>query len=251
MQSFLQHRRFRKAIENELSTDREKGHGAALDDATISRLTNIQSSRHQPPDATGRSLEAEDAETLSKEETADSLTNAPTEGLESFSSSSTESDFRSRTATQNQELPYDLRPEVSRLPTGAGASRYVTRVATVPTARLERSITSVGRSLTGVEVRKRTTNEGKGEPGLSTQVFVVGYEGADDELNPHNWPRYTKIYCCGIVASTGFIVGVASAIDSSVLEKAASDFGVSAVVESLATGKRLSPLSLANPTDAC
>jgi hypothetical protein len=42
---------------------------------------------------------------------------------------------------------------------------------------------SLGRMLTGVDVRTRKTNEGGPDQG---KVFVVGYQGPDDPLNPHN-----------------------------------------------------------------
>ena len=42
--------------------------------------------------------------------------------------------------------------------------------------------TNLGRVLTGIDVRRKTPEEGTGE------VFVVGYEGEHDPLNPHNWP---------------------------------------------------------------
>ena len=90
-----------------------------------------------------------------------------------------------------------------------------------------------GRAITGVNVRDRTTHEGE-KGGL---VFVVGYQGNDDPLNPHNWGVGIRIFSTVIIASIGFVVGVASAIDSSALPHAAAEFHVSEVVESLATGE--------------
>jgi len=88
-------------------------------------------------------------------------------------------------------------------------------------------------------VRDRTTTEGQGG-----QVFVVGYEGASDPLDPHNWSVGVRIRATTLIAGIGFVVGVASAIDASALEQASREFGVSEVVESLATGMFFSVLRL-------
>jgi hypothetical protein len=45
----------------------------------------------------------------------------------------------------------------------------------------------LGRSMTGVEVRQRTTREGK----KGQNVFIVDFQGENDPINPHKWP-YTK-----------------------------------------------------------
>jgi len=54
----------------------------------------------------------------------------------------------------------------------------------------QRSIgTALGMTLTGIDVRRRRTKEGGG----AGDVFVVGYEGERDDMNPHNWSRWTRI----------------------------------------------------------
>lgn len=54
----------------------------------------------------------------------------------------------------------------------------------------QRSIgTALGMTLTGIDVRRRRTKEGGG----AGDVFVVGYEGERDNMNPHNWSRWTRI----------------------------------------------------------
>jgi len=60
-------------------------------------------------------------------------------------------------------------------------SDNLSRAGTTATRRSEG--TALGISLTGINVRDRTTDEGK----RGDQVFVVGYEGDNDLLNPHNW----------------------------------------------------------------
>lgn len=49
--------------------------------------------------------------------------------------------------------------------------------------------TNLGRALTGIDVRESTKTEGGG----SGKVFVVGYEGDNDIMNPHNWSLATRI----------------------------------------------------------
>ncbi|OCL07646.1 MFS general substrate transporter [Glonium stellatum] len=68
------------------------------------------------------------------------------------------------------------------------------------------------------------------------QVFVVGYEGDNDPLNPHNWRYSTRIMATLMIAGIGAVVGVASSIDSSAIREAAVEFGVSEVTGSLVTG---------------
>ncbi|KAH6664086.1 major facilitator superfamily domain-containing protein [Halenospora varia] len=114
----------------------------------------------------------------------------------------------------------------------------------------------MGHALSGIEVRQlsqqliqiRTRRSGDGRTNTNTNtksgekegeretVFVVSYENANDHQNPHNWPLSTRIFSTIMIASIGFIVGFASSVDSATLTQAASDFGVSEVTESLATG---------------
>lgn len=61
-----------------------------------------------------------------------------------------------------------------------GVSNTAQRVLTAATQYTARA--ALGHSLTGVHARDRLTHEGKGE-----KVFVVGWEGPDDPLNPRNW----------------------------------------------------------------
>ncbi|KAI4219997.1 MAG: hypothetical protein LQ349_008200 [Xanthoria aureola] len=97
--------------------------------------------------------------------------------------------------------------------------------------------TNLGTALTGINVRDRTTQEGRSDPTVhGNKVFVVGYEGDRDPLNPHNWSHSTRIWATVNIAFIGWIVGFASSVDSAALVQASEDFGVSEVVESLATG---------------
>ena len=121
---------------------------------------------------------------------------------------------------------------VSSLDTTPEQQQHI--LETAPTQ--ESTGTALGLSLTGVNVRSRATNEGGHEKG---QLFVVGYQGDDDPLNPHNWSIRKRLMITIFIAFIGLIVGFASSIDSAALVQATKDFGVSQVVESLATGMYL------------
>ncbi|KAJ5081749.1 MFS general substrate transporter [Penicillium alfredii] len=73
-------------------------------------------------------------------------------------------------------------------------------------------------------------------PSISDKpVFIVGFEGPDDQFNPRNWSLGHKWKTLAIVGTTGFLVGWVSAIDSAVIKQGQEAFGVSKVAESLAT----------------
>ncbi|KAK1142922.1 hypothetical protein N8T08_007163 [Aspergillus melleus] len=71
--------------------------------------------------------------------------------------------------------------------------------------------------------------------GGGTILFVVGFDSPDDPLNPKNWSTRYKWLTLGIVGTTGFLVGWASAVDSAVIQQGQEAFGVSKITESLAT----------------
>jgi len=96
-----------------------------------------------------------------------------------------------------------------------------------------------GVSLDGIDIRDRTTREGKG-----SLVFVVRWAGEGDSTNPHNWSFAKRSRCTLLVAMVCFVCMVSSSIDSAVAPQAAAAFGVSPVVESIATGKARSCYSL-------
>lgn len=86
----------------------------------------------------------------------------------------------------------------------------------------------------GITLRKRTTREGKGE---DLEVLEVGWAGPNDPENPKNWSKAKRVASTLLVAYVTFVCLMASSIDSAVLPQAAKHFGVSPVVESLATGR--------------
>ena len=221
MQSYLQFRRFRTAVEAQLERDQarasipiprkhdtvvpgeaessldspssgddkidlEKGDTASVDSGTRALPSEHQTGEHVLPAQRGEAVEELKEEEHEAQEELDQ---------------------------DDYELGLNLRPTLSRTTTQQSAG------------------TALGTVLTGIDVRRRTTREGG-----DGNVFVVGYEGADDPNDPHNWSLLTRIRCTFTIAAIGCVVGFASAIDSSALPQAAKDFGVSEVVESLATG---------------
>lgn len=106
--------------------------------------------------------------------------------------------------------------------------------------------TALGYSLTGVLARDRRTHEGKGE-----KVFVVGWEGENDPLNPRNWSVKKRVGCTLQISLIAATVGAASGIDSTVLPQAAKDLGVSDVAESLATGASTVKCQPSTATPCC
>ncbi|KAG9241057.1 major facilitator superfamily domain-containing protein [Calycina marina] len=125
----------------------------------------------------------------------------------------------------------------------------VERGLSANTLRATQSLgTNMGHALSGIEVRQlskaltrtRTKKLGKKPSNEKEEkretVFVVGYESETDTMNPHRWSLVTRIGATMMIASIGFIVGFASSVDSAALAQASAEFGVSKVVESLATG---------------
>ncbi|KAF2770198.1 MFS general substrate transporter [Teratosphaeria nubilosa] len=102
--------------------------------------------------------------------------------------------------------------------------------------------TKLGRSLTGIQIRKRKTNEGG-----TGNVFVVGFQGPDDPLNPQTWSYAGRVPCTLMIAAIGCVVGLASSIDSSTIPQFAEYFHVSQVVASLGTALFLIGLGCGAP----
>lgn len=68
------------------------------------------------------------------------------------------------------------------------------------------------------------------------KLFLVGFEGPQDPLKPRNWSVTKRVLCTLNVGVIALVVGTAASIDSAVIPQAAADFGVSEIVEALATG---------------
>lgn len=197
MQSFLQYRRFGRQVQAQLERDREKA--SALNNGT----------RVQP-----RSGGSSGEDTVVSDSNRD-VEKGEEQGLERGISNG-----RRESAESHQEQ------QEERTSTGSPGQ-------TEALYRQQTEGTNLGQTLTGVDVRDRKEEEGGDQ---DRQVFVVGFEGDKDLMNPHNWSLTTRIVATMWVALIGAVVGLASSVDSETLQRAANDFHVAPVVESLATG---------------
>lgn len=205
MQSFLQYRRFRDAAKAQIERDKERSsRNGARDDVDVEKGQDFNQA---PVNDSGQHGGSNDVSPV---------------------------DDDSRKVTDSQELSEEKLEEEEALDEdddddyelGQHARNTISRTTTQQSAG-----TALGMTLTGIEVRRRTTREGG-----DGNVFVVGYESPDDPNDPHNWSTWRRLGCTVPIAGIGAVVGFASAIDSAALPQAAKEFGVSEVVESLATG---------------
>jgi hypothetical protein len=228
MQSFIQYRNFRKQVEKQYHDHTEPagqnvtaGHeSGTAPDRPVSRLSS--SSRPSSSSSSSSSLPRSRREDgsfhdIEKVEctVGDRDEGRLPEELDAHKSGLAEGD---------QHVHDDLESRPSRPNYG-----HLGRMETQATQQSQR--TALGRALTGVNVRDRESNEGG-----TGKIFVVGYLSDSDPMDPHTWSYATRIGATMLIAAIGFVVGVASSIDSSALRQAAADFGVSEVAESLATG---------------
>jgi hypothetical protein len=132
--------------------------------------------------------------------------------------------------------------DATRLPPITEADTYASSDE-IPEQSLQQTVTAqtirrcmsggiaLGQVLTGINVQDH-----KNDKGHDGKVFVVGWEGPDDPLDPHNWSVGRRIGVTLQISIIALFVGAASGIDATVLPQAAESLGVSEVAESLATG---------------
>ncbi|CAG8083462.1 unnamed protein product [Penicillium olsonii] len=89
----------------------------------------------------------------------------------------------------------------------------------------------LAQSLPGIEIQKQLDASSP-----NSHIFVVGWEGENDPLNPYNFSYARRMVATLLVTALAFIVGAASAIESGVLPQITEAYGVSEVVGSLVTG---------------
>lgn len=204
MQSILQYRRFGLAAQAQIQRDLEKANTITLRPQTEQPRAPSMQSEKERGDLAGK----EEEEKADEEEKEDTFT--PGRSTDSVSISSS----NSSTSQEIEPVAFD-------------------RVHTAATVRTQYTArAALGHSLTGIEARDRRTHEGKGE-----QVFVVGWEGDSDPLNPRNWSTLKRVGVTLQIAAVAFAVCAASSIDAAVLPQGAAEFGVSEVAETLATGR--------------
>ena len=241
MQSIIQYKRFKKAVQAQLERDKEKADRHHRPEQTVAD----QSPSSSTSDERKTDLEKGDVDN----EQTRSVANAPIVRPEDLDRQIDEPSIPKEEANaveenhnpENFERRDFQEPVEENKPEDLGEglededeedfelranSRTLSRTTTQQSGG-----TALGNVLTGIEIRKRTTTEGG-----DGNVFIVSYESPEDPNDPHNWSNFTRIRCTITIAAIGFVVGFASAVDSSVIPQAAKDFGVSEVVESMATG---------------
>ncbi|KAK4694731.1 hypothetical protein P7C71_g2899, partial [Lecanoromycetidae sp. Uapishka_2] len=233
MQSFLQYKRFGKHVERQYQRDRSKAEALAqLDDS------NSASPSSSNEGALG--AQPTQAQNQTDEDTRDPEKGE--QGLSPILQEQVQAQDHVDHGAIDSEKPREqsvagggFEPIRAAPPSGRSGSvrreeeDHMSRASTVATRKSMG--TALGTTLTGIDVRDRSTREG-GEG----KVFVVGYEGENDPMNPHNWSFVTRFGATINIAAIGWIVGFASSVDSGALTQATMDFGVSEVTESLATG---------------
>lgn len=152
MQSLRQSRHLLSAVKAQVERDQDRA-----------RLRTLDAEDSEPAAATAAAPSDENADPEKTAQDAEprhhrrpSAESIPRSSLSSSSSS-----------TSSEEASDQLSNTAQRVPTAA--TQYTARAA-------------LGHSLTGVHARDRRTHEGKG-----SKVFVVGWEGPNDPLNPRNW----------------------------------------------------------------
>lgn len=202
MQSYLQSRKIGFAVKAQIERDVEKA-----------RLMTLRSIVSEPASTDDNGVEQSEPR-----QGPASPESVPTHGSSQLDDKEKKPDGSEEENTSDDDSS-DISVAAERIPTHATVrTQYTARAA-------------LGHSLTGVHARERTTHEGKGK-----QVFVVGWEGPDDPLNPRNWSIAKKIGCTLQISLIAVTVGAASGIDATMLPQAAADLGVSETAESLDTG---------------
>ncbi|THZ29081.1 MFS general substrate transporter [Aureobasidium pullulans] len=229
MQSYLQYRRFRHGLEAQIETDRNRTRAVDRANQDLPPIDTSRASDVEKDVERGASDASSGQHTAVDEgvATRDQRQKRTEEEEEKYNIGA---DDEPRDPGQEREClpPHD--PQAQQ-PQASGAD--LSRLSTTKSGRsgLSRSGTALGRILTGIKVRKREEHEG-GEG----NVFIVDYHGETDQMNPHNWGWGIRLWITFMVASIGFVVGVASSIDSVAIQPASQEFGISEVAESLATG---------------
>ena len=180
MQSFLQYRRFGKHVTQQYQRDKSKAEALANHDTSESTSPSNSNALNSPQvtDATNP-IDTRDPE---KGEHSNGQSLNPQNHVEAHG---TEKEEQHEGGGQRY-APINLAPTSRRASQGGESPADMSRATTVPTGK---SIgTALGTALSGIDVRDRNTKEGG-----DGKVFVVGYEGENDIMNPHNWSFLTRI----------------------------------------------------------
>lgn len=210
MQSVRQYKQLKQAAQKQLERNTNKSQGLSM----YNQQHGI--GNHQEAQTSGR-RPLEKIERPSRDEEADYNQGA----LDQMATDQNRLNML-QTSRCHEANPAGIRSEhagLSRL--SSSQSRYSQR-------------TTLGYSMTGINARLRTTNEGK-----NGHVFVVDWEGPDDPLKPHNWSTAMRIWATVVVSLIAVAATASSSIDAAILPEYSEYFHVSEVAGSLATAMYL------------
>ncbi len=177
MQSLLQYYRFGKHVARQYERDRSKAAGLANIDNSESTSGSNALDTPEATDA-GDTVDTRDPE--KGEQSSGQL-------LDAQRHVGTHDPEKEEEQAQSQGYANICVARTARRPSlGREASDGMTKATTVATEKSEG--TALGTTLTGIDVRNRSTKEGG-----DGKVFVVGYEGENDIMNPHNWRFSTRL----------------------------------------------------------
>ena len=175
MQSFFQYRRFAKHVARQYERDKAKAEALAHPDSL--GLTSSSSHAVNTPEAIDARNHADTRDPEKGEQSAAQTLgagdHAGTYGAEKEEEAG-ESDGPMQAEQSGDITSHD-----------AQASEEMSRTLTAATRKI--TDTAMGKTLTGIDVRDRSTKEGG-----DGKVFVVGYDGENDVLDPHNWSLSTR-----------------------------------------------------------
>ena len=176
MQSFFQYRRFAKHVARQYERDKVKAEALANPDGL--GLTSSSSSH-----------------AVNTPEAIDARNHVDTRDLEKGEQSAAQQlaagDHAGTYGAEKEEEAGEGYAHIQAEPSGditshdAQTPEDMSRTLTAATTKV--TGTAMGKTLTGIDVRDRSTKEGG-----NGKVFVVGYEGENDVLDPHNWSLSTR-----------------------------------------------------------
>lgn len=181
MQSFLQYRRFGKHVARQYERDKSKAEGLANLDHSNSTLPSGSNALNTPEVSDARDpIDTRDPE---KGEQSRALSSEAQDRKETHELGKEEEEE----GGQDQGYaPIRVALTARRVSSGREAPEDMSRATTVPSRK---SLgTALGITLTGIDIRDRSTKEGG-----DGKVLVVGYEGENDMMNPHNWSFATRL----------------------------------------------------------
>lgn len=247
MQSLRQYKKFRTALEAQVSRDQDKSNGfsnsksepmAPTPNLNPSTDEDQQRDLEKGEDNGGSNSPYSQDTAVADHASTPGATDSDVHATEEVEEPPKEEEDGHDSAEEYYPYPVpeslEHRPtNLSRIQTQKSSRSDLDNMGSRKTSRtdLNRMGTRLGNVMTGINVRKRNNEEGG-----DGSVFIVGFEGDNDPQNPHNWSLARRAFITIMVAAIGFVVGVASSIDSSATSEAAMEFHVSEVVEVMATG---------------